>query len=154
LKATNVQQLDASALLEGLDAVEEVLNEYLYIHNDVFTDGAVEQAETFANQDDGTATLENMLVHIMASLPAIADQLNKSNPVVSFIRANIRIDRSLGALVTNVFTHILRNCLDHGLEIPEERIAAGKKVTGRITVEPKLRSDKLEIHIQDDGRGL
>ena len=50
--------------------------------------------------------------------------------------------------------HILRNSIDHGIELPQERKEAGKNPVGKITVSAKHRENKIIINITDDGRGL
>jgi chemotaxis protein histidine kinase CheA/ActR/RegA family two-component response regulator len=50
--------------------------------------------------------------------------------------------------------HILRNAVDHGLETPEERLAAGKPRAGRITLTVSRRGQVVTVRVADDGRGL
>ena len=58
------------------------------------------------------------------------------------------------ALLKNVFTHLLRNSVDHGLEPAAERVAAGKPATGRIALALDVAGDTARLVLQDDGRGL
>jgi two-component system chemotaxis sensor kinase CheA len=50
--------------------------------------------------------------------------------------------------------HIIRNSIDHGIETPEERIAAGKSPKGKIYLIAKNKQNKIIIEIHDDGRGI
>lgn len=50
--------------------------------------------------------------------------------------------------------HIIRNSIDHGIETPEERIAAGKSPKGKIYLIAKNKQNKIVIEIHDDGRGI
>jgi len=50
--------------------------------------------------------------------------------------------------------HLIRNALDHGLEMPEERRAAGKTPMGTIRLEARHRAGMLQIGLSDDGRGI
>jgi two-component system chemotaxis sensor kinase CheA len=50
--------------------------------------------------------------------------------------------------------HLVRNALDHGLETPEERVAAGKPATGRLQLNAYHDSGHIVIEVNDDGRGL
>ncbi|NCC25391.1 MAG: hypothetical protein EOM25_09400 [Deltaproteobacteria bacterium] len=59
------------------------------------------------------------------------------------------IDHLNGPLV-----HIFRNCMDHGIEGPDERVQAGKPSRGRITVKAEQSGRDVRISIQDDGRGV
>ncbi|MFX6218395.1 ATP-binding protein, partial [Acinetobacter baumannii] len=51
--------------------------------------------------------------------------------------------------------HLVRNCLDHGIESPEQRSAAGKPTSGSLSVRvQQLSGGKIEIRIADDGHGI
>ena len=64
------------------------------------------------------------------------------------------IDRSLVEALSDPLTHLIRNCLDHGLEPPEARVRAGKPERGTISVTAFQEGGKVVIEISDDGRGL
>lgn len=100
-----------------------------------------------------TSPLDVVLADIVNSLPAIASELGKANPIVKFDGDPIRIKESANELLTSVFSHLLRNCVDHGIEMPEEREAAGKPAQGMIQIHTVL-GDTLAIHVKDDGRGV
>jgi two-component system chemotaxis sensor kinase CheA len=63
-------------------------------------------------------------------------------------------DKNVIEKLVNPMVHILRNCIDHGIEDPAKRAAAGKDNTGTITVSAGYAGNSVEIRIQDDGRGL
>ncbi len=64
------------------------------------------------------------------------------------------VDKSLIEQLSDPLVHIVRNSLDHGLELPHERHAAGKPETGTITIEARHEGGEVLIIISDDGRGL
>jgi len=64
------------------------------------------------------------------------------------------VDRDILRKLESPLTHILRNAVDHGIELPEERMAAGKPARGTIRVEALHRGGMLSITISDDGRGV
>jgi two-component system sensor histidine kinase and response regulator WspE len=64
------------------------------------------------------------------------------------------VDRDILKKLEAPLTHILRNATDHGLELPEERIAAGKSPEGTIRLEAFHRGGMLAITIADDGKGI
>ena len=66
-------------------------------------------------------TLEEVLGDIVDSLGSIANQLDKERPLVNIDAHKVRIKTNSHELLTNVFAHILRNSVDHGIETPEER---------------------------------
>lgn len=67
---------------------------------------------------------------------------------------NTEVDREILEKLEAPLNHLLRNAVDHGLEMPEERIAAGKKEEGLIVLEARHKSGMLHITIRDDGKGI
>src|SRR3546814_2149073 len=55
---------------------------------------------------------------------------------------------------TTLFRSIVRNALDHGIETPAERRAAGKRENGRLTVSARQSGNQIIIEFLDDGRGI
>ncbi len=68
--------------------------------------------------------------------------------------ADVAADKKIIEEIKIPLIHILRNSIDHGIELPEERKAAGKNPVGKITISAKHRENKIIINITDDGRGL
>ncbi len=67
----------------------------------------------------------------------------------------IEIDRRILEEIKDPLIHLVRNCLDHGLEKPEERVQAKKRARGLITIEVQQKEGgKVEIIVSDDGRGI
>lgn len=64
------------------------------------------------------------------------------------------IERSLQEKVYEPLLHIVRNCVGHGIETPDERAARGKPAAGRVVLEAHSGPDLLVFEIRDDGRGL
>lgn len=64
------------------------------------------------------------------------------------------VDRDILEKLEAPINHLIRNALDHGIELPEERIAAGKPAAGTIRLEGRHRAGRLQITLWDDGRGL
>lgn len=98
--------------------------------------------------------LPKVLADVVDSLPSIAQQLNKVPPQVNFVGQEVNIKYTEESLLGNIFAHILRNCVDHGLESTAERIAAGKTEQGAITLNTRCDEQYLVIEVSDDGRGL
>lgn len=67
---------------------------------------------------------------------------------------NIELDRSIVESLIDPLLHIIRNSLDHGIESPEERLAAGKEVEGKILISAVKERDRIKISVIDDGRGI
>lgn len=67
---------------------------------------------------------------------------------------DVEIDRSILTDLGDPLTHLLRNAVDHGIEPPGERAAAGKPETGTIELRARRARDRVIVAISDDGRGL
>lgn len=63
-------------------------------------------------------------------------------------------DKNIIEALADPLIHILRNSLDHGLETPAQRVAAGKSPTGTLKIRASQESDRVCIQIEDDGRGI
>lgn len=66
----------------------------------------------------------------------------------------VEIDRSIIAGLQDSLRHLVRNAMGHGIEPPDVRRAAGKPETGRIVLSATLFGDRLQVHVEDDGRGF
>ncbi len=64
------------------------------------------------------------------------------------------IDKTVIETITDPLVHLLRNSLDHGLEPPEERLAAGKNEKGTVTLSARHEEGEVWVTVKDDGRGL
>ena len=63
-------------------------------------------------------------------------------------------DKNIIEALSDPLIHIVRNSLDHGLEMPEIRLAAGKSATGKLVIRASQESDRVLIEIIDDGKGI
>jgi two-component system chemotaxis sensor kinase CheA len=64
------------------------------------------------------------------------------------------LDRSVVDEIGDPLIHLIRNALDHGLEQPDERVAAGKPRTGKVVLSAAHEGNQIIISIRDDGRGI
>jgi two-component system, chemotaxis family, sensor kinase CheA len=63
-------------------------------------------------------------------------------------------DKNIIEALADPLIHIVRNSLDHGLETPEVRLAAGKAAVGTLTIRAAQEADRVVIEIRDDGKGI
>jgi two-component system chemotaxis sensor kinase CheA len=64
------------------------------------------------------------------------------------------VDRSIIERLTDPLTHIIRNSVDHGIEAPDVRVAAGKNEEGTIRLSAEHRGGRIVIEVSDDGGGI
>ncbi|MBI5921354.1 MAG: chemotaxis protein CheW [Betaproteobacteria bacterium] len=70
------------------------------------------------------------------------------------IGEDTELDKGLIERISDPLTHLIRNSLDHGIESPEQRAAAGKQPVGTITLKAYHQSGNIVIEVGDDGAGL
>ena len=68
--------------------------------------------------------------------------------------ADVELDREMIELMRDPLLHVIRNAIDHGIETPEARRAAGKPEAGRLVVSARQSGNQILIEISDDGRGI
>ena len=83
----------------------------------------------------------------------ISAKLNKKIDL-KLVGENTEVDKAVVELINDPLVHLIRNSLDHGIEMPAERIASGKPEVGTIELKAYHRGGHIVIEIIDDGRGL
>ncbi|HEY9025973.1 MAG TPA: 7TM diverse intracellular signaling domain-containing protein, partial [Burkholderiaceae bacterium] len=102
----------------------------------------------------GTERLPDILGGVVESLPSLAKELCKAEPVVEIRDNGITVRSQVSGLLKNLYTHLLRNAVDHGIEAPEARAAAGKPAEGRIEIDASLGPSEFTMVLRDDGQGM
>ncbi|HEX3928295.1 MAG TPA: chemotaxis protein CheW [Gemmatimonadales bacterium] len=99
------------------------------------------------------APLTEVLERIPPMVRDLARQLNK-DVRVELSGETLEVDRAILDQLAEPLLHLLRNAVDHGIEFPDDRRAAGKKPTGRIAITARRDGDTVALAISDDGRGI
>ncbi|MCP4689749.1 MAG: hypothetical protein GY859_16980, partial [Desulfobacterales bacterium] len=95
--------------------------------------------------------------NILNKLPRIARDMSRvltKKVNLTIEGGNVELDKSILEGLSNPMTHLIRNCVDHGIELPGERINSGKPETGAIHVKVFHEGGRVNIIINDDGRGI
>lgn len=83
----------------------------------------------------------------------LASKLGKEVEL-TLMGSSTELDKSLIERIIDPLTHLVRNSLDHGIETPEKRIAAGKYAVGNLTLSAEHQGGNICIEVVDDGAGL
>ncbi|MDB5526108.1 MAG: cheW-like domain protein [Rhizobium sp.] len=83
----------------------------------------------------------------------VADMVGKSVRLITE-GENTEVDKTVIDKLAEPLTHMIRNAVDHGLESPEKRAAAGKNPEGTVKLTAKHRSGRIVIELSDDGAGI
>ncbi len=124
------------------------LNIYENIYRRVF------ERTTEDSVDDSNQSLKTTLSNITNSLSSIAKELGKPEPEICFESVDVPLSETTADIINNVFTHLLRNCVDHGIESPEIRVHQRKQAQGKINLSWEKQAGMLTIYLKDDGQGL
>ena len=73
---------------------------------------------------------------------------------LDLVGGSIEVDRGVLERMGGAFEHLLRNCVTHGIELPQARQAAGKDAAGQITVAIAQEGNEVAVEFRDDGGGL
>ncbi|WP_312175360.1 chemotaxis protein CheA [Pseudescherichia sp.] len=83
----------------------------------------------------------------------LASKLNKQIEL-TLLGSSTELDKSLIERIIDPLTHLVRNSLDHGIELPDTRVAAGKSPVGNLTLSAEHQGGNICIEVIDDGAGL
>ncbi len=83
----------------------------------------------------------------------VANKLGKKVELVTQGEAT-ELDKGLVEKITDPLTHLVRNSVDHGIEAPADRLAAGKSEHGTITLSASHQGGSIVIEVRDDGKGM
>jgi two-component system chemotaxis sensor kinase CheA len=124
-----------------------------------------EFSETLGRLDLVTTDLQSAVMKtrmlpirkVLAKFPRmVRDLANKVGKKVNLqlVGEETELDKSVIEEIGDPLIHLIRNAVDHGLETPEARRAAGKPETGTVRLEALQEGDRIIIRISDDGRGI
>ena len=143
-----------SESIEDLNTFHKHISEYVETMNaslSKFSGNQTLISDTLT--DIGTVSFNHILPRLRRIVRQVSKFNNKQVELVA-IGADTQVERVVLEQMTAAFEHMIRNSIVHGIESPEERIAAGKPANGTITLKVSKRGSDLTIEIVDDGRGF
>ncbi len=158
-------RVDVDRLDELHGLVEQLVTGRITIRRAI-EDGDLETAENSLNDfDKVTSRLQNTVMdmrliplrRVVSNLPRVVRDVARSQgKEISFEMhgQDIELDRSILSEIEDPLIHILRNAVDHGVEPPKEREAAGKDPEGEIELRASRQRDHVTITVSDDGGGI
>jgi two-component system, chemotaxis family, sensor kinase CheA len=125
-----------------------------------------------AELDEAFATLEQLLAQLQGAVLAtrmvpisqvfnrfprmvrdlLRDQGKQAQLVIE--GDNTELDRTALAAISDSLVHLLRNAIDHGLETPDERLAAGKSAQATLWLSARIERSAVVVEVREDGRGI
>jgi two-component system chemotaxis sensor kinase CheA len=99
------------------------------------------------------ARIENLFSALPRMVRDLTSELGKQ-VALEIDGGDVELDREMIEMIRDPLTHIVRNAIDHGIELPVDRVAAGKPATGRLRVSARQAGNQIVIEAVDDGRGI
>ena len=126
---------------------------------DVTVDGAFERLSGIIAEmrDAITRTRMQRIENLFVALPRMVRDLSAElgkQVLVDIDGGDVELDREMIEMIRDPLTHIIRNSVDHGIETPADRIKAGKREIGLLSVSARQSGNQILIDIVDDGRGI
>src|SRR5690606_25045365 len=152
-----------------LDAIVNLIGELVLARNRLKTlrarlrDDELDRA--VASLDVATARLQSAVMRtrmqpvgkVFSRFPKVARDVARSlskEVELEMVGAETELDRNLVEALADPLVHLVRNGIDHGVEAPELREAAGKPRVGRLRLSAQQEGDYVSIEVQDDGAGI
>src|SRR3989440_4240008 len=98
--------------------------------------------------------LGDLLRGAAARAGRVAARQLKKDIEFQIIGGEVGIDKALADVIAEPLMHLVRNAVGHGIETPEDRIAAGKPPNGRVTLQGFSEGSRIYIFVEDDGQGI
>lgn len=98
--------------------------------------------------------LGDLLRGAAARAGRVAARQLKKDIEFEIIGGDVGIDKALADVIAEPLMHLVRNAVGHGIEPPDERVAAGKSAAGHVTLQGYSEGSRIYISVSDDGRGV
>lgn len=123
-----------------------------------FADAMAFQARTMNDLQKSVMKIRMVPVeHLFRRFPRVVRDVAKScgkEVTLVVTGQDTDLDKSILDMLAEPLAHLVRNCVDHGIEPPAERINAGKPAHGTVTLDAYHQGNQIVIEVSDDGRGI
>lgn len=99
-------------------------------------------------------TIGEVISDVIKSTTSLAKELGRAEPNIVVHHGGVFIRAEAHGILNNIFMHLLRNAIDHGIEGGAERVAKGKPEQGTVWINTAAKNGKATIAVIDNGRGL
>ncbi|ABC64345.1 chemotaxis protein CheA [Erythrobacter litoralis] len=145
-----------SDLVLARNDLSRVLGE---IGSDPRLDGPFERMTAILDDVRDAATRMRMqrIEVLFSAMPRMVRDLGRElgkQVMIDLEGGDVELDREMIESIRDPLTHILRNAVDHGLESPAERAAAGKREIGVVSISARQAGNQIYLTVSDDGRGI
>ncbi len=156
----NVALLDSLMTLAGeLVLSRNQLNESLARDNDRGIRSGAQRVSLVTSELQEVVTLTRMqpVGALFAKFPRLVRDLAQTlgkEVQLKLEGGDVEIDKTILEGLSDPLTHMVRNAVDHGIEMPQDRLAAHKQALGTVTLAASHQAGQVVVEISDDGKGL
>lgn len=164
-------QVDATVRVDTstLDTIMNMVGELVLVRNRLLSLGLnsndEEMSKAVSNLDVVTADLQGAVMKtrmqpikkVFGRFPRVVRDLARSlnkDITLEMRGEETDLDKNLVEALADPLIHLVRNSVDHGIEMPDDRVAAGKPRTGKVILSASQEGDHIELAIVDDGGGM
>ncbi|MCD1294167.1 chemotaxis protein CheA [Methanocella sp. CWC-04] len=155
--------------IDRLDVIMNLVGELVISRGRLFQIGSkhglIDLNETLTMVDRSITDLQNEIMrirmlpvdHVFNRFPRIVRDISKKQGKdINFIieGQDTELDRTVLDEISDPLNHLIRNAVDHGIEMPEERVAKGKSATGTVKLVARRERSNVIIEVEDDGKGI
>ncbi|MBN7821239.1 chemotaxis protein CheA [Bowmanella yangjiangensis] len=152
-----------------LDQIMNMVGELVLVRNRLLSLGVnlnnEDMSKAIANLDVVTGDLQGAVMKtrmqpikkVFGRFPRVVRDLARSLKKeinLNLVGEETDLDKNLVEALADPLVHLVRNSVDHGIEMPDEREASGKKRTGTVTLSASQEGDHILLTIEDDGKGM
>ncbi|NNN43309.1 MULTISPECIES: chemotaxis protein CheA [Vibrio] len=165
------QQVEATVRVDTstLDTIMNMVGELVLVRNRLLSLGLnsndEEMSKAVSNLDVVTADLQGAVMKtrmqpikkVFGRFPRVVRDLArtlKKDIVLELRGEETDLDKNLVEALADPLIHLVRNSVDHGIEMPDDRVASGKPRTGKVILSASQEGDHIELAIVDDGGGM
>lgn len=170
-ESTQAKKAEATVRVDTstLDTIMNMVGELVLVRNRLLSLGLnsadEEMSKAVANLDVVTADLQGAVMKtrmqpikkVFGRFPRVVRDLArtlKKDITLEMRGEETDLDKNLVEALADPLIHLVRNSVDHGIEMPDARVAAGKVRTGKVILSASQEGDHIELAIVDDGSGM
>lgn len=126
---------------------------------DTGVDGTFDRLSSILGQVREAVTRMRMhrIENLYGALPRLVRDLSAElgkQVMLDLEGGDVELDREMIEMIRDPITHIIRNAIDHGIEPPSQRLAAGKREIGMLHISARQTGNRIVLALTDDGRGI
>ncbi len=163
----NFIKVEASKLDDIINLIGEAVVVQLHLNN-LIKENKIDNDELYHTAERSYNLIDDLrIISLQLRMLPVKEIFSKFNRVVrdiatqknkqiklQLIGSETELDKSIIEKINDPLLHLIRNACDHGIDLPADRVAAGKPTCGLVTLQASQENSEIIIQASDDGRGI